>query len=277
MNVLLENINNLENISKKTYNIFNYAIYKLPKQECIESLVKIENALKLLSQEIYETIRKTNLQYSRELDVNKLKLFSEEFLSISSKINRQIVLEKNKNEINSDLIKIKEEITKPETYFNIEENVKNIINLFQDHLEHIKNNLKYKYQDINTQKKGNEELLKILDQKDEKIIELNKKVDELSIIESKEKAKSSKLSELEEQLLKRSKASEQDLTILKLHVINVERELDSLYRHIRNLNNDLKHLEARNIEKEQISLELIRELKDELLAARYLLSKKFEK
>jgi chromosome segregation ATPase len=274
MNILIENINNLEDISKKIYDLFTYAIYKLPKQECIENLTKIENGLKLISHEIYETIRKTNIQYARELNIPKLKLFSEEFLSIASKINRQIVLEKNTKEIDSDLIKIKEEITKPEQYFNIEEDIKNKINLFQDYLEQIKNNLKYKYQDINTQKKSTEELLKILDQKDEKIIELNKKIDKLHIIESKEEAKSSKLSELEEQLLKRSKASEQDLTILKLHVVNIERELDSLYRHIKNLNNDIKHLEAKDIEKEQISLELIKELKDELLATRYLLSKK---
>jgi len=59
-----------------------------------------------------------------------------------------------------------------------------------------------------------------------------------------------------------------------LHIIHIEKSLDNLLRESKSLTQDINHLEAKNILKEQASLELIKELKKELLAAKYNLQKK---
>ena len=133
--------------------------------------------------------------------------------------------------------------------------------------------MEHKYIDIGSQKKDNEQLMNLVSQKDNKILELNKKINEYRWLEAKEKAMMSKVSDLEAELLKKTKANEQNQTLLKLHIIQIEQELTNIYRHIKQLNNDISHLDNSHIEKEQIALELIKELKDELLTTRYALTK----
>jgi Zn-finger protein len=83
----------------------------------------------------------------------------------------------------------------------------------------------------------------------------------------------SKISNLEAELLSRTKATEQNQTLLKIHIVHLEQELANIYRNIKQLNNDITHLDNSQLEKEKISLELIKELKDELLTTRYALTK----
>jgi hypothetical protein len=269
----IEYINNLEKLARKTRSMFISPLYRQSKEEKLQNLEKIKNALKLISEKILEFIPKCNLQIARIINIDKLKIFNEDILSLASKIERQIFLDKNKKEVKSELIQIKEEITNPEQYFYIEENTINLLNLFLSYLKEIQDKIKYNFTDINKDKKNTKQLLQLLEHKENKIKELNSKIKEYVWLESKEKAKSSRLSEIEDLLIKKTKASEQDLTILKLHVIQVEKELNEMYRHIKSLNNDISHLEAKFKDKENISLELIKELKDELLATRYTLSK----
>ncbi len=274
MEKIIKDYDDFENHARETYRSFMYPLYKQPKKELLETLTKIKELLENLSETIMERSRKYNLQEAKECNLKKLQLFAEDFLVLSKKIAREIYLEKNKKEVESDVIIIKEEITRPERYFRIEEDTKNILNIFFDYVFKIKEDIKYKFQDVNKQRKSVDELLLVLNKKDEKIKELNDDLKKYEIIDAQDKVKRSRLSELENEFLKKTKANEQDLTVLKLHVIQVEKELDSLYRNIRNLTNDIKHLEAKFIEKEKVSLELIKELKDELLSTRYLLSKR---
>jgi hypothetical protein len=274
MEKIIKDFEDFENISREAYRTFMIPLYKQPKKELIETLNKIKLLLENLSDTIMSHSRKYNMQEAKEANLQKLQLFAEDFLVLSKKIAREIYLEENKKEVDSDLIAIKEEITRPERYFRIEEDTKNILNIFFDYILRTKEQINFKFQNVNKQKRNVDELLTILNKKDLKIKELNEDLKKFEIIEAQEKVKQSKLSELETEVIKKTKLNEQNLTVLKIHVLQIEKELDSLYRNIRALTTDIKQLETKLIDKEQVSLELIKELKDELLSARYLLSKK---
>ncbi len=275
MEKIKKDLDDLENHAREIYRTFMMPLYKQPKKELIETLTKITTLLENLAETITNKARKYNIQEAKEVNIKKLNIFSEDFHILSKKISREMYLEQNKKEVSSDLLTIKEEITKPERYFRIEEDTKNTLNIFFDYLLKTKEEVSYRFQNVNKQRKSVDELLKVLDKKDERIKELHEDVKRYELIDAQDKVKRSNLSELENDFLKKTKANEQDLTVLKLHVLQVEKELDSLYRNIRGLTNDIKHLEAKFIDKEKVSLELIKELKDELLSTRYLLSKKY--
>jgi N-terminal acetyltransferase B complex non-catalytic subunit len=274
MDKILKDLEDFESFGREIYRSFIVPLYKQPKKELIQTLSKISFLLEDLAQMIIDRSRKYNLQEAKEVNIQKLKLFSEDFFVLSKKIQREIYLEENKKEVESDLIVIKEEITKPEKYFRIEEDTKNILNIFFDYLLRTKEEIKYKFQDVNKQRRSVDELLTILNKKDEKIKELNEDIKKYELIDAQHKVKQSKLSSLETDLFKQTKVSEQELTILNIHILQIEKELTSLFKNIRTLSNDIANIEQKFIKKEQLSLELIKELKDELLSTRYLLSKR---
>ena len=274
MDKIIKDFDDFENYAREIYRCFMVPLYRLKKKDLIDALKKINQFLENLSDEIMNRSRKYNIQEAKESNSQKLQLFAEDFLVLSKRAAREVYLEENKIEVDSDLISIKEEITKPEIYFTLEKDIKNILNIFFDYLQKTKEGVEYKFQNVSKQKRSVDDLLKILDHKDEKIQELNQNIKKYEILDAQTKVKHSKLSELEIDLIKKTKVNERDLTIVKLHIIQVEKELDSLYRNIRTLTNDIKQLENKYNDKEKASLELIKELKDELLSARYLLSKK---
>lgn len=266
-------ITELLNIAKESYNIISVPLHTQDKSEITKTLISLKESLEKLSKKIYEINKTTNLQYASDINPKKMDLFSQNFSAISNKVNEHLFLEIHKKEINNNLMNIKDAITRPQAYYDLEEEVKNELNIFILFLDISKKNMEHKYIDIGSQKKDNEQLMNLVSQKDNKILELNKKINEYRWLEAKEKAMMSKVSDLEAELLKKTKANEQNQTLLKLHIIQIEQELTNIYRHIKQLNNDISHLDNSHIEKEQIALELIKELKDELLTTRYALTK----
>ncbi|MDD3178505.1 MAG: hypothetical protein PHR26_03215, partial [Candidatus ainarchaeum sp.] len=274
---ILENIDYLINNSREVYRSIIVPLYQLKKEELILTLKKLETSLEKLAQDTISINRKTLIQYSIEINTSKMQLFHENFLILANNIKKQIFLEENKAEVKNQILSIKEAISHPQIYYDIEEKLKNEINIYIDFLESAKLQIKNKYIDISKEKKTKEELLKIIEAKNHVIKEQHKKINDYSWLEAKEKAKDSKISGLEEALLKKVKVTEERQILLKIHISKIESEINEIYRHIKNLNHDIKSLDNFNLEKEQISLELIRELKDELLATRYALSKKLNK
>jgi hypothetical protein len=185
-------------------------------------------------------------------------------------------LEINKKEINHDLINIKEAITRPQIFYDIEEQLKNEITLFLSFLEEVKTKVKYKYVDISNQKKSIEELLRIIQDKEEDNKLLRKKVQDYKWLESKERAKESLITNIENELIKKIKINEKKSVLLNVHLLKVEKEITEMYKVIKKLTLDIDESEKANLEKEKLALELIKELKDELLSTRYALSKVYE-
>lgn len=274
---ILENIDYLINNSREIYRSIIIPLYQLKKEELILTLKKLNKSLEKLAEDTISINRKTLIQYSIEINTSKMQLFHEDFLILSNNIKKQIFLEENKAEVKNQILNIKEAISHPQKYYDIEEKLKNEINLFIDFLENAKLQIKNKYIDISKEKKTKEELLKIIEAKNHVIKEQHKKINDYSWLEAKEKAKDSKISGLENELLKKIKVTEERQTLLKIHISKIESEVNEIYRHIKNLNHDIKSLDDCSLEKERVSLELIRELKDELLATRYALSKKINK
>ncbi len=273
MKNIIEQIDSLLFKARNIYRSISVPLYKQEKDMLVSTLKKLKEELEELAKEILDIEKTVVTQYSYELSPKKLDLFYQNLLIIANKLNKHIFLETNKTEIRHDLVNIKEAITRPQTFYDMEEELKNEINIFIDFLENAKLQIKHKYINIGAKKKSSEELLKILSQKDSKIIELNKKIYDFKWLEAKDKAKESLISNLENELLRKTKAAEQNSTLLKMHIIKVESELSEIYRNIKKLNSDISHLDNSYLEKEKISLELIKELKDELLATRYALSK----
>jgi len=266
-------LDELLNIARECYRIISVPLHTQDKIEVVKTLGILKESLEHLSKTIYETNKTTHLQYSSDINPKKMDLFNQNFSAISNKVNQHLFFAMNKKEQDNDLMNIKEAITRPQVYYDLEEEVKNELNIFILFLEQSKTTIEHKYVDIGSQRKDNEQLMNLVSQKDNKILELNKKVEEYRWLEAKEKAMISRVSDLESELLKKTKANEQNQTLLKLHIIQIEQELANIYNHIKQLNNDISHLDNSHMEKEQIALELIKELKDELLTTRYALTK----
>jgi hypothetical protein len=277
MKNIIDDLEELIYLSREIYKSIKNPLYKLEKKELIETLTNLKTDLEVFTKKILNINKYTIIQYSSEINSNKLDLFYQDFLQITNKINTQIFLETNKKEIDHKLINIKEAITKPQTFYDIEEELKNEISLFINHIEESKTKIQHKYTNITTQKKSIEELLKIAYEKEEKIKELTKKVQDFKWLEAKEKAKESLISNLERELIKQIKINEKNSTIINMHLIKIENEITEMYRNIRKINLEVKEVEKSNFEKEKIALELIKELKDELLTTRYALLKTKDK
>ncbi len=271
---IIEDIIDIKAHAEKVYNSFVYPLHKLGKTERAEFLKNLKDELENLSRTLGSLLGYSAIQFSKEIDSEKIKLFQNDFSAFCGKIQQQIFLELHTKEVDNYLVNIKNEISLPEAYFNLEQAIKNEINNLNLYLDSVRKQIEYKYVDMINKKRSVEELLALLDKKENQIIELNKKIDELRYIEAKEKSKSSRISSLEEDLLKSYKASEQDLTIFKLHVLQIEKTLENLTRDTKQLVYDINQLEAKTMLKEQNSLDLIKELKKELLANRYMLTKK---
>ncbi len=273
MKNILEYLDEVLLKSREIYREMSTPLYKLEKKELIEKLNYLKENIDLLARKILEINKYTAIQYSSELIGSKMDLFYQNFLMISNKINSQIFLEINKKEINHELINIKEAITRPQIFYDLEEEIKNEINLFNSFVEDAKEKIKHKYLNILTQKKSIEELLRIISEKENSIRELTKKIQDYKWLSAKEKAKESLVTNLENELIKKIKINEKNSTLLNVHLIKVENEITEMYRVIKKLNNDVNEINRSNNEKEKIALELIKELKDELLSTRYALSK----
>ncbi len=271
---VIDDIIDIKNHAEKVYNSFVYPLHKLGKNQRNEFLKVLKNDLENLSRILGSLLGYSAIQFSKEIESEKIKLFQNNFSTICGHIQQQIFFEEHTKEIESDLVNIKKEISMPEIYFNLEQTIKNEINNLILYLDHAKKQIDYKYIDLSNKKRSVEELLSILDKKETLIKELNQKIDDLKYVDAKEKSKETRIVNLEEDLIKSYKASEQDLTIFKLHVIQIERALEDLTRQTKQLISDINHLEAKTIVKEQNSLELIKELKKEVLANKYLLIKK---
>jgi hypothetical protein len=276
MKNILEYIDQLLIKSREIYRLMPTPLYKLEKKELIDKLNEIKTKLESLSKEILELNKYTVIQYSSEINFSKMDLFYQNFLMISNNINSQIFLEVNKKEINHDLINIKEAITRPQIFYDIEEQLKNEITLFLSFLEEVKTKVKYKYVDISNQKKSIEELLRIIQDKEEDNKLLRKKVQDYKWLESKERAKESLITNIENELIKKIKINEKKSVLLNVHLLKVEKEITEMYKIIKKLTLDIDESEKANLEKEKLALELIKELKDELLSTRYALSKVYE-
>ncbi|MDD3245145.1 MAG: hypothetical protein PHU47_03280 [Candidatus ainarchaeum sp.] len=270
---IIDLISEIELKSKSIYGYFDIPIYKQKPVDSLKTLHLLKENLEELTKSINSINSASLMTYSSEIDSEKIKFFINDFLTIINKIKKQIFLEENTKQVDNDLLAIKSEITRPEIYFDIEKSLKNEINLLLDYLSRIKKSITHKYSDISNQKRSVDELLKLLDKKDEKIVELNKRIDELNWIEAKEKSKDIMISELEEEFLKEIKVSNQELTILKVHSIAIQKELDNLYNQVKQLNQDIMQVEAKNIQKEKIAMQLVKELKKELLASKYIINK----
>jgi len=276
MKNILEYIDQLLIKSREIYRLMPTPLYKLEKKELIDKLNEIKTSLESLSKEILELNKYTVIQYSSEVNFSKMDLFYQNFLMISNNINSQMFLEINKKEINHDLINIKEAITRPQIFYDIEEQLKNEITLFLSFLEEVKTKVKYKYVDLSNQKKSIEELLRIIQDKEEDNKLLRKKVQDYKWLESKERAKESLITNIENELIKKIKINEKKSVLLNVHLLKVEKEITEMYKIIKKLTLDIDESEKANLEKEKLALELIKELKDELLSTRYALSKVYE-
>jgi len=259
--------------TRECYRIITNPLHTLEKIEIIRTLGALREALEKISKEIGEANRGMNLQYVSELNPKKLDLFHQNFLMLANKVNKHLFIELHKKEITNDLLNIKEAITRPQGYYDLEEEVKNELNIFIQFLEGAKKIIENKYVDIGAQKRSSEQLMTLVSQKDNKILNLNKQLEEYRWLEAKEKMVASKISNLESELISKTKVTEQNQTLLKIHIVHLEQELANIYRHIKQLNNDITNLDNSQLEKERIALELIKELKDELLTTRYALTK----
>jgi len=276
MKNILEYLDEVLLKSREIYRSIQDPLYKLKKKELTDKLQEIKDSLDVLARKILELNKYTVIQYSSELNVTKMDLFYQNFLIISNKINSQIFLEINKKEVNHDLVNLKESITRPQVFYDIEEEIKNELNIFIGFIEDAKTKVKYRYIDISKQKKSIEELLRIIQDKEENIRELSKKVHDYKWLDAKEKAKESLITNLENELIKRIKINEKNSTMLNVHLVKVENEIAEMYRVVKRLTTDVLNIEKSNQEKEKLALELIKELKNELLGARYALSEKYE-
>jgi hypothetical protein len=270
---IIEDISLLKAKAKITYDSFVYPLHRMSKTQRIPVLKDIKLNLDEIVRLLNGLLGYSSIQFGTDIEPEKIRLFQNVFMDISGKIQQAVFLEEHTTIVENDLVNIKNEIATPEKYFSIEQSIKNNINNLIIFLDSTKTTLDHKYTNISNQKRSVEELLKTLERKEQTIIELNKKIDQLNWIDAKEKTKESRLANLEEDLLKSYKASEQDLTILKLHIIHIEKALDNVLRESKFLTQDINHLEAKNILKEQASLELIKELKKELLASKYMQKK----
>jgi hypothetical protein len=271
---IVNEITDLKLRSENIYKSFIYPLHKLGKSQRVSFLKNLKLEIDELSRSVGSLLGYSSIQFSKEIESEKIKNFQEVFSDLSGKIQQQIFFEEHSTEIDNDLVNIKKEISLPEIYFNIEQITKNQINNLILFLESAKKQIEYKYIDLANKRKSVEELLAILDKKENLIKELNQKIDDLRYLDAKEKSKDSRIANLEEDLIKSYKASEQDLTIFKLHVIQIERTLEDITRQTKQLVSDINHLETKIIVKEQNSLELIKELKTELITNKYLLNKK---
>ncbi len=276
MKNIIEYLDEILVASREIYRLMSTPLYKLEKKKLIDNLSEIKTQTDSLARKILELNKYTAIQYSSELNVSKMDLFYQNFLMMSNKINSQIFLETNKKEINHDLVNLKEAITRPQIFYDLEELLKNELTLFIGFIEESKTKIKYKYVDMTNQKKSIEELLRIIQDKEENLKELRKKVQDFKWLEAKEKAKESLITNLENELIKRIKINEKNSVMLNVHLIKVETEITEMHRVIKKLTSDVIEVEKSNLEKEKIALELIKELKDELLSTRYALSKKGE-
>jgi hypothetical protein len=270
---IIEDISLLKAKAKITYDSFVYPLHRMSKTQRIPVLKDIKLNLDEIVRLLNGLLGYSSIQFGTDIEPEKIRLFQNVFMDISGKIQQAVFLEEHTTIVENDLVNIKNEIATPEKYFSIEQSIKNNINNLIIFLDSTKTTLDHKYTNISNQKRSVEELLKTLERKEQTIIELNKKIDQLNWIDAKEKTKESRLANLEEDLLKSYKANEQDLTILKLHIIHIEKALDNVLRESKFLTQDINHLEAKNILKEQASLELIKELKKELLASKYMQKK----
>lgn len=266
---IIEELNQLKAKANSIYESFIYPLHRTSKTQRVSFLKDLKKNIDELSKELNGLVGYSTIQFTKEIEPEKVRIFQNNFIEISGKIQQVVFLEEHTTEVDDDLVKIKREISTPEMYFELEQKIKNNINNLIIYIDGSKTQIEYRYTNLSNQKKSVEELLKTLDRKEETIRELNKRIDELNWIAAKEKTKDSRLANLEEDLLKSYKANEQDLTILKLHIIHIEKALDNLLRESKSLTQDINHLEAKNITKEQTSLELIKELKKELLASKY--------
>ena len=271
---IIEDLSQIKLKATTIYESFNYPLHRTSTAQRIPLLKALKANLDELIRQLNGLLGYSSIQFNKEIEPEKIRLFQSVFMEISGKLQQAIFLEEHTKIVENDLVNIKNEIATPEKYFEIEQAIKNNINNLIIFIDDTKKQLDYKYTNISNQKKSVEELLKTLERKEQTILELNRKIDELHWIDAKEKIKDTRLASLEEDLLKTYKANEQDLTILKLHIIHIEKALDNLLRESKSLTQDINHLEAKNILKEQASLELIKELKKELLAAKYNLQKK---
>lgn len=271
---IIEDLSQIKFKAKSIYESFTTPLHRINKTQRIPTLRTLKSNIDELTRLLNGLLGYSSLQYNKELEPEKIRTFQNLFMEISGKLQQSIFLEEHTPVVENDLVNIKNEIATPEKYFEIEKAVKNNINNLVIFIDYAKKQIKHKYVSLADQKKSVEELLKTLERKEQTILELNKKIDELKWIDAKEKAKDSRLANLEEELLKTYKANEQDLTILKLHIIQIEKALSNVLRESKSLTQDINHLEAKNILKEQASLELIKELKKELIAAKYNLKNK---
>lgn len=276
MKNILEYIDEILIKSREVYREINVPLYKLEKTELVKKLEVLKENLDKLSKKTLQLNKYTAIQYSSEINSSKMDFFYQNFLIISNKINSQIFLEKNKKEIKHDLINIKEAITRPQFFYDLEEEIKNELNLFISYLNESKTKVKHKYVNISNQKRSIEELLSIVYEKEEKIKNLDKKIQDYKWLDAKYKARESLVSNLEKELIEKIKINEQKSTILNVHLVKVENEVTEMYRVIKKLTNEVNQIEKSNQEKEKLALELIKELKDELLSVRYALSKSNE-
>ncbi|HRT02780.1 MAG TPA: hypothetical protein P5513_02440, partial [Candidatus Diapherotrites archaeon] len=219
------------------------------------------------------------LKYVIEINPAKLKEFQENFITLNKNIHNQLFIEQNKKEINHKLLNLKEAIVNPEIYFNLEEDIKYQTNLFNKYINDVLDKINKREQGFIIKQRTPEELQKIIDHKDEKIQELLSQMEKYKWLEAKEQTEKSKISFLEEELLKKTKLAEQSQTLITIHVAYLEKEIDNLMNQVKKLNNDIKMLDNSNLEKEEISLELIKELKDEILTTKHFMKnlKKEEK
>lgn len=271
---IIEDLSQIKFKAKNIYDSFTTPLHRISKTQRIPTLKTLKSNLDELTRLLNGLLGYSSLQYNKELEPEKIRTFQNLFMEISGKLQQSIFLEEHTPVVENDLVNIKNEIATPEKYFEIEKAVKNNINNLIIFIDSAKKQIEHKYVSLADQKRSVEELLKTLERKEQTILELNKKIDELNWIDAKEKAKDSRLANLEEELLKSYKANEQDLTILKLHIIQIVKALDNVLRESKSLTQDINHLEAKNMQKEQASLELIKELKKELIAAKYNLKNK---
>jgi hypothetical protein len=271
---IIEALSQIKFKATNIYESFTCPLHRTTKTQRVPTLKTLKANLDELTRLLNGLLGYSAIQFNKEIEPEKIRLFQNKFMEISGKLQQSIFLEEHTTIVENDLVNIKNEIATPEKYFGIEQSVKNNINNLIIFIDYAKKQIDHKYVSLANQKKSVEELLKTLERKEQTILELNKKIDELNWIDAKEKAKDSRLANLEEELLKSHKANEQDLTILKLHIIQIEKALDNILRESKSLTQDINHLEAKNMQKEQASLELIKELKKELIAAKYNLRNK---
>jgi hypothetical protein len=276
MKDIIEYIDQLLIKSREVYRLMPEPLYKLEKNKLVDKLNEIKTNLDEMSKEILKLNKYTVIQYSSEVNLSKMDLFYQNFLMMKNKIDSQIFLEINKKVINHELINIKEAITRPQIFYDIEEQLKNEINLFISFLEEVKTKVKYKYVNLSNQKKSIEELLRIIQDKEEDNKKLKKKVQDYKWLESKERAKESLITNLENDLIKKIKINERKSVMLNVHLLKVEQEITSMYKIVKRLTLEVNETENATLEKEKLALELIKELKDELLSTRYALSKMYE-